>query len=195
MHKHIRQISLPRLLIALGMFTIVCSASIANAADDGVNTDAGANNIERDCFWQLTKGNSDKIKCDFPVRMTAEELKKVQDITRGVLQNAHCNMTVDIDRKLVNDAMYNSDHIFETPEQPVICQIITSKKDFSLNMHFKPRVVFKDGKAIKATPGMGATTRTTRAISWPVRKWVNTSNEIEDAMIRIINAYLKQYRK
>jgi len=151
--------------------------------------------ITRDCFWQLTRGNGDKIQCDFPVRMTPEELKKVREITRGVLTDAHCNMVVDIDRSLIDDAVNTPDHTFEPPAQPVTCHINTTKKNFSLELFFKPRVLFKDGKAIEATPGMGAPTRTTRIISWPVREWVNTSEEIEDAMVRIINAYLKQYRK
>lgn len=151
--------------------------------------------IERDCFWQLTKGNSNRIKCDFPVRMTPDELKKVQELTRGVLTNAECNMVVDIERKLIEEAMHTPDHIFEPPAQPVSCDINTTKKDFTLEFFFKPRVIFKEGQAIEATPGMGAETRATRVISWPVRKWVNSSDEIEDAMVRIINAYLKQYRK
>ena len=104
-------------------------------------------------------------------------------------------MVVNIDRSLIIKAMDTPDHIFEPPAQPVTCKIMTTNKDFPLNFHFKPRVIFKNGIAVEATPGMGAETRTTRAISWPVRKWVNTSDEIEDAMIRIINAYLKQYRK
>ena len=178
-------------LLILLAATVLTAPSHLNAADETL----GDLDLERDCFWQLTKGNGDKIECDFPVRMTEAELKKVQEITRGVLKDAHCNMAVDIDRKLIQAAMDNADHVFEPPAQPVTCQIMTTKKDFSLNMHFKPRVIFKQGKAIEATPGMGATARTTRVISWPVRKWVNSSDEIEDAMVRIINAYLKQYRK
>ena len=178
-------------MTSIALFMIVYATPASMAAD----TSGTVGNIERDCFWQLTKGKNDRIKCDFPVRMTPNELKKVTELTRGVLKDAHCNMVVDIDRKLVLDAMHSPDHIFEPPPQPVTCQVNTTKKDFPLSFFFRPRVVFKDGIAVKATPGMGAETRATRVISWPVRKWVNTSNEIEDAMVRIVNAYMKQYRK
>ncbi len=167
----------------------VLPAAPASAAEEAENR------IERDCFWQLTEGRADTIDCDFPVRMTPIELKKVRELTRGVLIDAHCNMVVSIARRLVTEAIDTPDHIFEPPPQPVNCTIETTKRAFPIAFSFRPRVIFKDGRAIEATPGMAAPTRATRVLSWPVRKWVNTSDEIEDAMIRIINAYLKRYRK
>jgi len=184
-----------RFMIFLSAILFIHTPATTHAANNSDKNGEADTPIERDCFWQLTKGNNDRIKCDFPVRMTPTELKKVTELTRGVLKDAECNMVVDIDRKLVHDAMYTPDHIFEPPPQPVTCNIVTTKKEFSLDFHFTPKVTFKDGTAITATPGMGASTRATRVISWPVRKWVNTSDEIEDAMVRIVNAYLKRYRK
>ena len=189
MQKFLPRQSMTNCLTTLFAILAFCALS------DKLSAIERGNDTERDCFWQLTRGNGKKIKCDFPVRMTPVELKKVQDLTRGVLLDAHCNMVVDIERRLINEAVTTPDHVFEPPAQPVTCAIITRKKNFPIEFTFRPRVIFKDGKAVQATPGMGAVTRATRVISWPVRQWVNTSDEIEDAMIRIINAYLKQYRK
>ena len=193
----IRAMALLMQPLAFAPLLSIAAVGAAQAADQAAKATPAdpPYDIERDCFWQLSHGRGERIDCDFPVRMTPEELKKVQDLTRGVLVDARCNMVVSIERAKITEAINTPDHVFLPPPQPVTCHIETTKVNFPLEFTFQPRVVFKDGKAVKATPGMSADARATRMLSWPVRQWVNSSDDIETAMIRIINLYLKELRK
>jgi hypothetical protein len=146
-----------------------------------------------DCFEQLTKGSGPRIVCAFPVRMTEEELKGVREATRGLLQDASCTMSIDIERKALAEALARPDGTFESSPQPVTCEVKTAKSVLPIKFTFAPRVEFKGGAAVKATPGMANVTGVSRILSWPVKTWVNRSSEIESGMLQVVNAYIKRY--
>ena len=128
-----------------------------------------------------------------PVRMTEEELASVRQATRGILQDATCTMSISIERRLIDQAMSTPDTTFEAPPQPVACTVKTAKSDLAITFTFAPRVEFKVGTAVKATPGMAAVKGVSRLLSWPVTLYVNRSKEIEQGMLQVVNAYLKRY--
>jgi hypothetical protein len=111
---------------------------------------------ERDCFHELVHGKGSDIACTFPVRMTDEELAGVRKATRDLLQDARCLMTIRIERRLIDEALGAADHVFQAPAQPVTCDVVTSKNTFPITFTFAPRVEFKDGTAVKASPVMNA---------------------------------------
>jgi len=149
---------------------------------------------DRDCFQQLIDARDPVIACTFPVAMTPEELAQVRKITRDVLRDAHCLMTIRIERRLVDDAMSDPlDHEFAAPAQPVACEVETSSRKLPINFTFAPRVTFKGGVAVSASPGMADVTGVPRVLSWPVQTWVNNSGSIRRNMLLVINAFMKQF--
>lgn len=161
---------------------------------DVASADSGSGApVSRDCFHELLHGKSAEITCEFPVRMTDEELAQVRKATRDILRDAHCAMTIRIERRLLDDAIRAVDHVFQAPAQPVACDVVTSRGGFPIAFTFAPRVEFKDGAAIKASPVMADVTGVSRILSWPVVTYVNHSREIRDGMLQVVNAYLKKY--
>jgi hypothetical protein len=89
--------------------------------------------------------------------------------------------------------MAASDLVFETPPQATRCEVVTSRKTLPVELTFAPRVVFKDGEAVEASPRMDNVTGVPAALWWPVAYWVNSADMIEEPMLKIINAYKRQH--
>jgi hypothetical protein len=168
---------------AAGALTFVLVAHSASAA-------TGA---RQDCLTELIYGRKDVISCTFPTRMTQQELESIQKTTRGLLTDASCAMEVSVARKAVDDAVATADHVFQAPPQPVTCEVLTTKGNFPVAFTFAPRVEFKAGQAVKASPGMASVTRVSAVLAWPVVTWVNRAGLIEKGMLDVVNAYLRRY--
>lgn len=179
-----------RRLFALAVVT----ALLAGGATAQAQVGGDVAEHDRDCFWQLIEGSDEEIRCEFPAIMTEEERGEVRRITRGVFQDAKCLVDIRVKRALVENAVATPDFVFEVPPQPVACEVRTKKSVYPITSTFAPRVVFKGGEAVEATPGMGKVVGVASLLSWPVRVWVNRSDMIEDGMLKIINAYLKRRR-
>ena len=146
-----------------------------------------------DCLAQLTVGDAKDIVCEVPLRMGEKEIADLKRVTRDVLQEAQCTLTVRIQRQLVSDAVVKADHVFEAPPQPVVCEVKTAKKVYPVKFSFAPRVVIKDGVAIEASPGMADVSGVPSVLSWPVLQYVNRSGTVRDGMLQVINAYRKRF--
>lgn len=164
----------------------VCAAPLAGgtigaAAKDGQNSG--------DCFVQLERSRSPEIICEFPTRLTEQEQKDLQRITRDVLQDARCTVSIRVDRALVETAITAADHVFAVPPQPMRCEIQTREQVIEITGSFSPRVVFARGQAVEATPGLADVQGVSAVLSWPVVQYVNRSPTIRDGMLKVINAY------
>ncbi len=108
-------------------------------------------------------------------------------ISRGLLQDASCRISIRIARPQVAAALTLSDHVFEAPAQPVWCKIQTRDDGFEVTSTFAPRVVFKGGRAAAATPVLGAVTGINRYLAWGIVQYVNRASGIQTNMLAMIN--------
>ena len=74
---------------------------------------AGTSDREQDCFHQLENGRGAEIVCAFPTRLSEQEQADLRRITRDVLQDAHCVVSIRFPRRLLDDALAAADHVFE----------------------------------------------------------------------------------
>jgi hypothetical protein len=146
-----------------------------------------------DCFELFTNGKGPEIVCNFPTRMTEKERDEVRSITRGVLTDATCVVAIKIERQLIDQALTAGDLVFTAPPQPVQCDLITAKNTMKITGTFAPKITFKDGQAVDATPGLADVKGVTRVISLPVELWVNKGSTVREGMIKVVNAYKQQY--
>lgn len=144
---------------------------------------------ERNCFFQLLKSKSATIDCEHPAWLTDEERSDLKRLTRELLQNAECNVKIHIERRVVDNALTASDLTFEAPPQPVTCEITTKNGVVPITATFSPRVVFKGGVAVEATPGLANVAGVNSYLAWPVVHYVNNAARIKGAMLLMINAY------
>lgn len=169
------------------VLAIAATTSPAHAADEP--TADGP-----DCFEEFLNGTAEVIACTFPTRMSADEQAEAEKYTRGLLKDASCVVEIKLPRKLITDALAaTGDHVFEAPEQKSRCEVVTSKATFPVSMTFAPKVTFKEGIAIEATPNLDKVTGVPKALWWPVAYWVNSSDMIEDATLKIVNAVKRQH--
>ena len=150
---------------------------------------AGTSDREQDCFHQLENGRGAEIVCAFPTRLSEQEQADLRRITRDVLQDAHCVVSIRFPRRLLDDALAAADHVFEAPPQPVSCEVVTRESAIPINGTFAPRVVFAGGKAVEATPGLANVTGVSSVLAWPVLHYVNRSATIREGMLTVINAW------
>lgn len=153
----------------------------------------GAGSGDRDCFAQLERSRSREIVCRLDTRLTDKERADLQRVTRGVLQDARCIVSIRVERAAVEAALRERDLIFEAPPQPVTCEVATKDKPYEITATFAPWVEFKDGKAISATAGLADVQGVPRVLAWPAVQYVNRSSLIRDGILKIVNAYKAHY--
>ncbi len=165
------------------MLTIGISAGQALAARDRSPARA------KDCFWQLEHGRGAEIDCVFPTRLTEQEQGDLRRLTRDMLLDATCVVSIRIPRALIAEAITAESHVFEAPAQPVSCAIATRDGPVPITGTFAPRIVIKDGIAVDATPGLANVEGVPSYVAWPVVQYVNRSGAIRDNVLSIVNAY------
>lgn len=148
---------------------------------------------ERDCFDELENGTNSEFTCKYPVALAEQERADLKRITREYLQDVTCSVSVRIDRALVERAVQDIDYVFQSPPQPVACDVKTSKSTVHITATFAPRVTFKAGQAVEGTPGLENIQGVTRILSWPVKQYVNRAPHVRNTMLLIINAYRKHW--
>jgi hypothetical protein len=145
---------------------------------------------ERNCFWQLQRGTSDEIVCDHLAWLTPEERADLRKVTRDLVTDASCIITVRIPRATARAAIEAPDHVFEAPPQRVTCNIHTADTVMPISATFSPRVVIRGGVAVEATPGLANVEGVHKSLAWPVVAYVNRAQRIRTGMLAMINAYL-----
>ncbi len=148
---------------------------------------AGAN--DRDCFHQLEKGRGPELVCEFPTKLTDDERRDLRSVSRDLVQDAICVVSIRIDRRLVEEALAADDIVFEAPPQAVRCEITTRESMVPVTASFAPRVVITGGEAVEASPGLGQVAGVSSVLAWPVVQYVNRAGNIQDGMLAVINAY------
>ncbi len=173
-------VSLLRVAAAAVPAAIVSSASAAPPAEPP---------RERNCFVQLLEQTGPKIDCEHPAWLTDDEKADIRKITREYLHDARCTIKIVIERAKIDAALVASDLTFESPPQPMTCVITTKGGDTTVTGTFAPKVVFKDGLAISATPGLANIAGINSYLAWPVVHYINNAQRIGAPMLMMINAY------
>lgn len=155
---------------------------------------AAAQPISQDCFDELENANGPLLACRVPLRLSHGEQAELEKGTRGYVKNVSCLLTIEIRRDALQAPIEASEHIFESPEQPVSCTVTTYKTTFDVTATFAPRIVFKANTAVEAWPGLGNVKGVSRVLSWPVVQFVNRWPSIRKGMLQVVNAYLLRER-
>lgn len=142
-----------------------------------------------DCFSSLRKTQGARLVCEHRAWMTDEERADLTKLTRGYLLDAKCSVSVNIERALIDEGLAASDRTFDLPPQPVVCALETSGGPMTISGTFAPKVVFKEGFAVDATPGLGNVTGVNSYLAWPVVAYVNSAARIKGEMAAMINAF------
>ena len=146
------------------------------------------------CLTALSDTSTPEVVCNYEAVLTDDERRDMQAITRGLLADAGCIVAVRVARDVLAPALApDANATFQAPPQPVTCEIKTSRGELHLKGTFAPKVVFKNGAAVSATPGLANVEGVNSAIAWPVVQYVNRSPSIGRQMIEIINAYRGQF--
>lgn len=146
------------------------------------------------CLWKLTHGRDAEIVCDYAAWLTQQERADLKRLTRGMLQDLRCTVSVGIPRALVDAAVQSSDHVFQAPPQPVACAFSTRDGTLAITATFAPRVEIKGGRVVRATPGLADVQGVNSYLAWPVVQYVYFAPNIRREMRRMINAYLERSR-
>ena len=146
------------------------------------------------CFRELARDGGRDFVCEYPAWLTDEERADLDKLTRGYLKDARCVVSVRIERARLAQAMVAPDLEFQSPPQPVVCDITTSSSTFAIKGKFAPRVVFKGGEAVEGSPGLADVEGVSKGLAWPVVQYVNRSPHIRSEMLKMINAYRAHVR-
>jgi hypothetical protein len=177
-----------RTVLAAGAVALLASLLAAATASATMPTEQGFA-LQRRCFEELSRGKSRDVVCEYPTLLTDEERADLVKATRGYLKDAHCVVSIRIERARVAQAIFAPDLVFDVPPQPVKCQIETSSTVLPITATFSPRVVIKGGEATEATPNLGNVVGINHYLAWPVLQYVNRSASIRGHMLRMINQY------
>jgi hypothetical protein len=167
----------------VGSLSVILTLVVVPTA--GAGKSAGAT-ID-DCFAELEQGTGEDIRCAWPVSLSDGERKDLKKASREYLEDVSCKVEIKIKRADVNQALTAADLVFESPPQPMSCDVTTYKGVTKISATFAPRVVFKGGQAVEGTPGLGNVTGVSKVLSWPVVQFVNRWPSVKRDMVKIIN--------
>jgi hypothetical protein len=171
-----------------------CVAAMLAAGLVVASGDAPAQNpravAARDCLMEIQRGRSPDFTCTWPAGLRDKEREDLKRLTQNTLHDARCAVAVKIERRVVMEALDASDYVFQSPPQPVECEIeMKDGKVVPITATFSPRVVFKDGQAVDGTPGLGNIKGVNGYLAWPVEQYVNRAPGVKNEMLRMINLY------
>ncbi len=134
------------------------------------------------------------IACDVHKTWTAEQLKN--KILKGRLGwpwgHAHCKAKVQIARQQLSKLLSGAQEI-TLDKHAVTCELTNSdgKGAYTINFSIKPKVVFKDGKATKASLNWSDITGSALAQGavWSAAKLDNNLGVLEGATVAAINTF------
>jgi hypothetical protein len=132
------------------------------------------------CFWELARGTGSDLVCAYPVWLADQERADMRRLTREMLQDAHCTVSIRIARSLLTHVLSEANYTFEAPAQPVECDLKTKDNTIIISATFAPRIIIKNAVAVDATPGMADV----------VVEYVNRSTTVRTEMLKMINSYL-----
>lgn len=148
----------------------------------------------RDCFVEIERGRGPVLSCEFPTRLTEQERADLKRLTREMVQDAQCVVSINIERSQVTAALL-ADHLeFVAPPQPVACEVFTPDKVHQITGTFAPRVRLQAGEVVEGTPGLANVVGVPSYLAWPVIQYVNRSASVRDGMLRVINGYRAYYQ-
>ncbi len=173
------------IILALGCAT----AGISNAGSPA-RTSANRPESKNNCFWELARGLGSELVCEYPVWLAEKEREEMRRLTRDMLNDAQCTVSVRISRGLLAHMLTEADYTFEAPPQPVTCDLTTKENSIAISATFSPRIIIKESIAIDATPGMANVTGVSGYLAWPVVEYVNRSATVRTEMLKMINSYL-----
>ena len=173
---------------ALAIAVHVATANANAASPPAATTAPKAAKPAPECFAALRQPPGPRLLCEHKTWMTEAERADFAKLTRGYLLDAHCTVTVDIERRIVDEAMVASDRVFDAPPQPVTCELQTSGGPMKVGGTFAPHVVFKEGFAVDASPGLANITGVNSYLAMPIVAYVNRAASIKSEMSAIINA-------
>lgn len=185
----------PALAFGLALASTLALAAGEQAPSAAVPNATAPADPNDDCWHEFMEASRPRIACGFPAFMEDADRDKIRKLTRDVLKDAHCDVAVDIERKLVDDALKTPDTVFTVPPQSVTCTIETSRGTLPIAFTFAPKITLKGGVAVKATPGMDHVTGVNSWLAWPVVAYINASGAVQDGMLEVVNAYLKRRRE
>ncbi len=142
-----------------------------------------------DCVEQFERGRNADIACAFPTRLTPKEQADLKRITRDMLQDARCVVSINIARDALETALTAADHVFTPAPQPVRCEISMRDATIEITGAFSPRIVIAGGRVTDATPGLGEVKGVSTVLAWPVVQYINRSSTIRDGMLTVLNGY------
>jgi hypothetical protein len=173
--------------IAAGAVWAVPATSAAGSGSGKATAKPGGG----DCFRELAMGRGADLACEYPAWLADQEREDLRRLTRDMLLDARCTVSIRIARSMVVRALTEANHTFEAPAQPVRCELVTAgDKPLPITAVFAPRIVIKNGVAIEATPGLGKVEGVNSYLAWPVVAYINRSATVRNEMLRMINAYL-----
>ena len=118
-------------------WAVLLALGFAVASTDVVQASGAA---ERDCFREMERGRGTEIVCEFPTQLTEDEKRDLKAITRDVLQDARCLVSIRIERRTFDEALRADDMVFEASPQPVRCEVVTLERVIPIEARFAPRV-------------------------------------------------------
>ena len=180
--------------VALAMQLGCAHLAEANRLPGSAAATPTAEELDADCWRQFMDLRTPEISCAFPAVMEQVDRESIQKLTRQLFKDARCQITIRLERALVEAAVRSPEMTFVAPPQPVACVIVSSQGTLPVAFTFAPRIDIRGGTAVQATPGMGNVTGVNSWLAWPVVAYVNASGSIQDVMLRVVNAYLSRRR-
>lgn len=196
------------LILALSLSALVARPSIASAQDAKGATAAAPDTeeekkereVRRACAVQLCATLHNRrpaeghVSCTIQKTWRKEVLSKV--LARGKVSwpwgDTRCASEIKVDRALLVKAMQEPELEVQFDSYDIRCQIKNAKDKYDVALQVRPKITFKQGKAIKASMNWGKIEAPTLAKTalWSVTAADNTFGLLQTTAVEDINEFI-----
>jgi hypothetical protein len=196
------------MILALGLAALVLAPATVPAQDDKTSTPAiqeteeekKEREVRKQCAIALCstlhnrKPADGQVACNIQKTWRKEVLTKI--LSRGKVSwpwgDTRCTSDIKFDRSVLIKAMQEPDFEAQFDAYDVRCQIDNAKDKYDVTAQLRPKVTFKQGKAVKANLNWGKIEAPTLAKSalWSITAADNTFGLLQSIAVEDINDFI-----
>jgi hypothetical protein len=134
------------------------------------------------------------VVCNVQKTWRKEALTKI--LARGKVSwpwgDTRCSSDIKVDRALLVKAMAESDFEAQFDTYAIRCEIDKDTSNYDVTLQIRPKVTFKQGKAVKASMNWGKIEAPTLAKTalWPITAADNTFGFLQSQVVEDINEFI-----
>jgi hypothetical protein len=145
------------------------------------------------CLDHIRRGEGDPILCQIALQTTPDDRTSIATMTAGVLLDADCQITIQLERRVV-DSVRQASKAVDIPGQEVSCGIVTNGGPLMTLLVVGGRLFFDHGRATDFEPAIQIKEGLPPALGRTFLRFAVNGTDLRQGVVAAINQFLANER-